>query len=135
VLKHIIKYFWKNCSKPSLNKYNHNKKGDSMKDYSGNYSENGFWAVVKEHGKSIPFLRDILAMFHYLMDPETPIWAKGLLTAALGYVILPLDLVPDFIPIAGWADDAGIVSGAMAAVASVIQEKHWKKADKFLNDI
>lgn len=36
---------------------------------------------------------------------------KALIVAALGYFILPLDLIPDFIPIAGYGDDAAVLYG------------------------
>ena len=40
-----------------------------------------------------------------LRDPRTPIGLKGMLAAALAYVVFPIDLVPDAIPIQGQADD------------------------------
>lgn len=42
-------------------------------------------------------------------DPRTPLPLKGLLAAALAYVVMPIDLVPDMIPIIGQADDLTVV--------------------------
>jgi uncharacterized membrane protein YkvA (DUF1232 family) len=42
-------------------------------------------------------------------DPRTPIPLKGLLVAALAYVVSPVDLVPDAIPILGQADDLTVL--------------------------
>lgn len=42
-------------------------------------------------------------------DPRTPIGLKGLLVAALAYVVLPVDLIPDVIPILGQADDLTVL--------------------------
>jgi uncharacterized membrane protein YkvA (DUF1232 family) len=42
-------------------------------------------------------------------DPRTPIGLKGMLAAALAYVILPVDLIPDMIPILGQADDLTVL--------------------------
>ena len=42
-------------------------------------------------------------------DPRTPIGLKGMLAAALAYVVFPVDLIPDAIPILGQADDLTIL--------------------------
>ena len=44
-----------------------------------------------------------------MRDPRTPLPLKGLLAAALAYLALPIDLVPDAIPILGQADDLTIL--------------------------
>ena len=44
-----------------------------------------------------------------MRDPRTPIGLKGLLVAALAYVVLPVDLIPDVIPILGQADDLTVL--------------------------
>ena len=44
-----------------------------------------------------------------LRDPRTPIGLKGILAAALAYVVLPVDLIPDAIPILGQADDLTVL--------------------------
>ena len=44
-----------------------------------------------------------------MRDPRTPIGLKAILAAAVAYVVSPLDLVPDAIPILGQADDLTVV--------------------------
>lgn len=44
-----------------------------------------------------------------MRDPRTPVGLKGILAAALAYVVLPVDLVPDAIPIIGQADDLTVL--------------------------
>ena len=42
-------------------------------------------------------------------DPRTPIGLKAMLAAALAYVVFPIDLIPDAIPILGQADDLTVL--------------------------
>jgi uncharacterized membrane protein YkvA (DUF1232 family) len=44
-----------------------------------------------------------------LKHPETPVFAKIFLGLAIGYVLMPFDLIPDFIPLIGQLDDLVIV--------------------------
>jgi uncharacterized membrane protein YkvA (DUF1232 family) len=44
-----------------------------------------------------------------IRDPRTPLHLKGLLVAALAYLVMPFDLIPDAIPILGQADDLTVL--------------------------
>ena len=56
-------------------------------------------------------LPDTLRLVRRLaVDRSTPRASRFLLWALLGYLALPIDLVPDFIPVIGWADDLIIAS-------------------------
>ena len=44
-----------------------------------------------------------------MRDPRTPLGLKGMLAAALAYVVFPVDLIPDAIPIIGQADDLTVL--------------------------
>ena len=44
-----------------------------------------------------------------LKHPQTPLLAKVFLGLAVGYLLLPFDLIPDFIPILGMLDDVVII--------------------------
>ena len=46
-----------------------------------------------------------------LRDPRTPWLSRVLLGMALGYLLMPIDLVPDWIPVLGIVDDALVVPG------------------------
>lgn len=57
-------------------------------------------------------LKRELAVYKLLLKHErTPRGAKILLSLAIGYVLLPFDIIPDFIPVIGHLDDAVIVPG------------------------
>lgn len=55
-------------------------------------------------------LKRSLALYKLVLkDPRTPALPKALLWLAIGYTLLPFDLIPDFIPVIGHIDDVVIV--------------------------
>jgi uncharacterized membrane protein YkvA (DUF1232 family) len=57
------------------------------------------------------FIADCVILFERLLaDQRVSGWRKGLILALIAYLAMPIDLVPDFIPIAGQLDDAIIVA-------------------------
>jgi uncharacterized membrane protein YkvA (DUF1232 family) len=95
------------------------------------YVEKGFWSKVKKYASKVPFSRNAVAMYYCATDPSTPLTAKAVAIGALAYWILPIDVIPDFIPVAGFADDATAILIAYNAMSSHIKEEHHKKADEF----
>lgn len=53
-------------------------------------------------------------------DPEIPAYAKGVLAIAVAYLALPLDLIPDFIPVIGHLDDKLFVAIAIAMILLLV---------------
>lgn len=52
----------------------------------------------------------LYALYHYLVDPEVHWAKKAVVVSALLYFVVPLDSIPDFTPIVGFLDDAGVIS-------------------------
>jgi len=103
-------------------------------EYSKEYSEESFWEKVKKYalkaGKEV--IEKALMLYYCLQDKDTPKWAKGVIVAALGYFIFPMDAIPDFTPVVGYADDLGVLVAAFATVATYIKEEHKQKAKETL---
>jgi uncharacterized membrane protein YkvA (DUF1232 family) len=63
-------------------------------------------------------LPDVLRLLKRLAsDPTMPRGIRVRLALLLGYLALPVDLIPDFIPVLGYADDAIIVALVLRSVA------------------
>ena len=87
-----------------------------------------FAAKAKRQLKRIPRAREVVALYYCLLDPATPAWVKGIVAAALAYFVLPLDAVPDLLPVIGLADDASILAAAHASVSMFVTPEHLEKA-------
>jgi uncharacterized membrane protein YkvA (DUF1232 family) len=86
---------------------------DEMKSakYRKHYSDTSFWDKLKRYSKSAGMKVVYPALLlQYLMKSEAvPLKAKLILSAALGYFILPIDIIPDFAPLLGFTDDVGVL--------------------------
>ena len=76
-------------------------------EYGQYYSDNGFWRKVKHVAAQVgrKVLYPALQLYYLMQSPATPLKDKALIIGALGYLILPVDLVPDIIPALGFTDD------------------------------
>lgn len=76
------------------------------------------------------FIPDCIVLVRRLLaDERLPRRHKLMLGALIGYLALPFDLVPDFIPVAGQLDDAVIVALVLRAVlrgsGPALMREHW----------
>ncbi|AMC34289.1 YkvA family protein [Janthinobacterium sp. B9-8] len=89
---------------------------------AGNYSDDDFWQKLKSFaikaGKKV--IEKALWLYYAAQRPETPAWAKAIIFGALAYFILPLDAIPDVIPVAGFSDDLGALAAAIGMVSMYI---------------
>lgn len=92
-------------------------------------------AVVRPDGTTlrdaIRLLPDLVGLVHRLArDRSMPRSLRVTLWLLVGYLLLPFDLVPDVIPVLGWADDVVVVAIALRRVVRVAGveavERHWR---------
>lgn len=73
-------------------------------------------------------LRRPRAMFRFLTDGTAPWFPRVLAVLTVLYLVSPVDLIPDVIPIIGWLDDLGFVSFAIAYVAAAAARHENERA-------
>jgi uncharacterized membrane protein YkvA (DUF1232 family) len=98
------------------------------------YSAPRFWhklsRAARKAGRDV--VEKALWLYFAAQRPETPKWAKVTVYAALGYLIMPLDTVPDVTPAAGFADDLGVLAVAVATIAAYIDANVKARAAQVL---
>jgi uncharacterized membrane protein YkvA (DUF1232 family) len=92
----------------------------------------GFVAKAKHYLNRIPLAQETAAMYFCMLDPKTPLWVKGTAAAALAYFILPLDAIPDLMPIIGMSDDASVLAAALTAVSAHVTDDHRRRAREWM---
>lgn len=75
---------------------------------------------LKATGRTIR--RELTVYQLALQDPRTPRAARWILGLAVGYALSPIDLIPDFIPVLGYLDDAILVPLLIGTAARMIPD-------------
>ena len=95
-----------------------NKVPTNLEKYQGDYSESKFWNKAKSLGKKV--LEPALTLYYVMKSPGTPAKIKFKIPGALGYLILPVDLIPDLIPVLGYTDDLAALVALVKTCANYI---------------
>jgi uncharacterized membrane protein YkvA (DUF1232 family) len=83
-----------------------------------------FWRKARRVAARLPFAEDLLAAYYCAFDRATPVQVKAALVAALAYFVLPLDAVPDMLPVIGFTDDATVLLTALRMFAGHVRPEH-----------
>jgi uncharacterized membrane protein YkvA (DUF1232 family) len=94
----------------------------------------GFWKTLRRAARSVPFMEDVVAGYYCALDPKSPTRVRVTLLGALAYFVLPIDVVPDFLPLIGFSDDVGVLVTALGLVAGSITPDHREAARRALQD-
>ncbi len=91
-----------------------------------------FWRKLRQLVSQVPFAEDLVAAHYCTFDRETPGHVKAALIGALAYFVLPMDAVPDVLPVIGFGDDAAVLAAAIKLVTSHITSDHREAARRTL---
>lgn len=112
------------------------KVPQNIESYQSNYSESGLWKKVKSVAKKAGIKTiDMVLLLHYVLkSPDVPLEDKAKIYGALGYFILPIDLIPDFIPAVGYSDDVAALAFALHAVWKNVTPEIKEQAQRKLRE-
>mgnify|MGYP002627111707 FL=1 len=100
------------------------------------YSDDGLWDklknVARKAGIKVVWL--VLVLYYTSTASTTPMSKKSIIYGTLGYFILPIDLIPDVVPVVGYSDDLTALVACVTAVASCITPEVKRQAERKLHD-
>jgi len=102
--------------------------------YRDKYNKRAFYnkisQIAKRAGSKLTYAA--LILFYTLTSDKVKAKDKALIIGALGYLITPLDIVPDMIPLAGLSDDLGVLIFVLQKVWGDVSDEVKQKARRRL---
>lgn len=104
--------------------------------YTRKFSENKLWKKISRYARQIGIkaVYSALLLFYAYRRADTPKWAKNIILGVLGYLLSPIDAIPDLSPILGYTDDLGVLGFGLVTIAAYINQEVRDSARKKLHD-
>lgn len=93
------------------------------------------WRKLRAVAAHVPFAEDAVSIYYCSLDRATPVRVRMAILGALAYFILPVDAVPDFLPVVGFADDAAVLAATLQLVSAHVLPEHREAARRALADL
>ncbi|MEE1230200.1 MAG: YkvA family protein [Phascolarctobacterium sp.] len=108
-----------------------------LQKYEQHYNESSFLDKVTKYGKLIGInaLYKAVQLWFVMQKPDVPATTKAVIMGALGYLIAPLDFLPDLMPVLGYTDDFVAITFALIKVQGYIDEEVERKSKNLLAKI
>lgn len=108
-----------------------------LQKYEQHYSDGGFLEKLTQYGKIIGInaLYKAVQLWFVMQKPDVPAGTKAIIMGALGYLIAPLDFLPDLMPVLGYTDDLVAITFALIKVQGYIDEEVERKSKNLLAKI
>jgi uncharacterized membrane protein YkvA (DUF1232 family) len=113
------------------------RKPNDIEKYQENYSENKLLSKLSSAAKwaGAKVIYAVLLLYYVLRSPNISATDKSKIYGALGYFILPTDLVLDFIPMMGYTDDMAALLWALHTVMNNLTPEIKQQAKDKLADL
>ena len=111
------------------------KKPEDIEKYSKEYSDSGFWEKIKKFACRMGVKPLYVALLLYYYIPKASFLDKTIIVGSLGFLISPIDLILDTIPVIGFADDIAILMYVYYRVNKKIDDEVRLKAKEKLISI
>ena len=98
--------------------------------YGKNYNKKDFNSKVDSDKTKIGVKPIYYAFLLYYAIPRVSLADKVIIIGCLGYLISPFDLIPDFIPVIGYTDDAAVLAWAAYRIGARVDDEVKEKAKK-----
>lgn len=95
---------------------------DKLKPYRRFFAESTFWQRLSVLARKLGTrtVYSALLLFYAYRRKDTPYWAKNIVIGALGYLLSPIDFLPDLTPIIGYTDDLGVLGFGLVTIAAYV---------------
>ena len=106
-----------------------------LQKYKDKFTQQGFFdkiqRIAKRAGAKLVYVA--LILYYMIQSDKVSLKDKAIIIGALGYLISPLDVVPDAIPIAGLTDDLTVLLYALGKVWTSVDDEMKKQAHEKLS--
>ena len=109
-----------------------------VQKYGTYYSDNRFWKKVERVAKQVgaTVLLPVFTLYYMLQDDKVSLQHKAYIVGALGYFILPIDLIPDgILPVIGFTDDIAVMTLVLKLVKDSITPEIKARANARVSEI
>lgn len=109
----------------------------SLLPYRDKFSDSSLLLKLRNYGRDmgLTVIYNVLQLWYVMQKPEVPAKSKAVIMGALGYLIAPLDFIPDLTPILGYNDDAVAILFALYMVRQYVDDDVKTRAKDMLAKI